>query len=110
MLPRSHVKFQCHAREDLEPGNYNVKLYDRVHGGSLPHGSADFKALNKAGAWLLTQVRIIPLEQVLLVPRRRQRLHFSLEGWVSKAHPRVVAHCRLVQRPDWSAYGDDARG
>jgi len=68
MLPRSHMKFQCHAHKDLEPGNYNVKLYDRLHGGSLPHGSADLKAQNKAGAWLLTQVRIIPLEQVLLVP------------------------------------------
>jgi len=43
-------------------------------------------------------------------PRRRQRLRFSLEGWVSRAHPRVVAHCRLVQRPDWSAHVDDARG
>jgi len=38
------MKFQCHAHKDLEPGNYNVKLSDRWHGGSLPHGSADFKA------------------------------------------------------------------
>ena len=67
MLPHSYMEFQCHAPKELEPGNYNVKLYDRLYHGSLSHGSADFKAQSKAGAWLLAQVRIIPLITEVLV-------------------------------------------
>jgi len=44
MLPHRYMEFQCHAPKELEPGNYNVKLYDCLYHGSLIHGSADFKA------------------------------------------------------------------